>query len=294
MKNTYVRLQIPYKSTEQIEEILNTNDIYQYSIEYCITNVMDCEDAYREEIQEESFVTIVIAEQLDSNIISQIESIMGTNTLQLEEFEYDENEFKDTHKGYFDTIIVNDMLAIVPEWINERPSQQFAIRMNPGYSFGTGIHATTRDCMRLLSKVIHKGDRVVDAGSGSGILTLASLVLGAQHVVSVEIDPHCLDVIQRNMHINGLDDKNAEIIIGDILKTNINYNDFNVLVLNIGPMVAAEWLKMHGMFIQNSLRIIISGLTQWSKNKVDDAIQLCQRHILESYSEDGEWITYLI
>jgi ribosomal protein L11 methyltransferase len=148
--------------------------------------------------------------------------------------------------------------------------------------------------MRLLSKVIHKGDHVVDAGSGSGILTIASLILGAQHVVSVDIDPHCLDVIQRNMNINELDCKNAEIIIGDILKINIDYNNFNVILLNIGPTIAAELLKTHGTFIQNSTRIIISGLTRWSKNKVDDAIQLCQRDILETYSEDGEWITYLI
>ena len=255
---------------------------------------MDDEDAYREEIQEESFVTIVIAEHLDSNVIGQIEIILGTNIFHLEKIEYDDNAFKDTHKEHFDTIIVNDTLAIVPEWINERPSQPLAIRMNPGYSFGTGIHATTRDCMRLLSKVIHKDDRVVDAGAGSGILTIASLVLGAKHVVSVEIDPHCVDIIQGNMHINGLDCNNAEIIIGDILKLPIMYNNFNVIVLNIGPLVSAEFLKIHGVYIQSSVRIIISGLTQWSKSKVDDAIQRCQRHILETYSEDEEWITYLI
>jgi ribosomal protein L11 methyltransferase len=108
-------------------------------------------------------------------------------------------------REFFGVVDTGGRLVIVPSWVeHELQPGQLAIRLDPGQAFGTGHHETTRLCLAALEAHIRPGDRVLDVGTGSGVLAIAAVLLGAEHVDAIDIDPIAAEVAQANAAENGV------------------------------------------------------------------------------------------
>jgi len=173
----------------------------------------------------------------------------------------DDEDWKDKWKEYFKTVRVTEKIIVKPSWeeyVKENESD-LVIKIDPGMAFGTGTHATTSLCLKLLEKYINKGDYVLDVGCGSGILSIASSLLGAEKTLGVEIDPIAAAIARENVDLNKLQN-NVEIMEGDLTK-GISFiadvvaaNLMADLVIMLTEDVAKH-LKNNGIYISSGILI---------------------------------------
>ncbi|MFF2481629.1 50S ribosomal protein L11 methyltransferase [Paenibacillus sp. NPDC058071] len=129
----------------------------------------------------------------------------------------DEEDWANAWKQYFKPIKVSDSLTIKPTWENYEPSpEEKIIHLDPGMAFGTGTHPTTALCLQTLESVIRGGESVIDVGTGSGILAIGAMKLGADRVLALDLDPVAVSSAGENVQLNGLSDK-IEVIESDLL-----------------------------------------------------------------------------
>lgn len=138
-----------------------------------------------------------------------------------------ESDWENNWKQYYQPIEIGERLVIVPEWeqanVWRRMAQERKQRarvpviLDPGVTFGTGEHDTTRLCLGILDRCVKGGERVLDLGCGSGILSIAALRLGAAEAVAVDIDEVCQRVTRANAALNGIHADRYHVLIGDIL-----------------------------------------------------------------------------
>jgi len=190
---------------------------------------------------------------------------------------------------YFKPQIISPRLAIRPFW--EKPIKTVAVEivLKPGMAFGTGTHATTRMALLMLEKYLRPQATVLDAGCGSGILTIAALKLGARRVIAWDIDPDVADNFHDNLSLNKLSGK-AHLNIGDA--TNLSDYNFDLIVSNIEcqpNLKLLEALTRH----QNHSPVIFSGLLKEECELFSDAVLNYGREIIEKRYED-EWLAIVI
>ena len=116
-----------------------------------------------------------------------------------------EEDWENNWKQYYQPIPIGTRLLVVPEWLHpENPEHRIPVRLDPGMIFGTGSHASTRMCLMELERLVRGGEQVLDLGSGSGILSIAALLLGAARATGVDIDPKAEDIARENAAFNDL------------------------------------------------------------------------------------------
>jgi ribosomal protein L11 methyltransferase len=117
----------------------------------------------------------------------------------------DDQDWADAWKAYYHTSRVGRRIVIRPVWEDYAAQpDDVVISLDPGMAFGTGTHATTRLCLMSIEDLLVAGDRVLDLGSGSGILAIGAVMLGAAHVLAVDIDPMAADISRENAEVNGV------------------------------------------------------------------------------------------
>lgn len=133
-------------------------------------------------------------------------------------------------QDYFQPIRITSRIAIYPHWMTYDGPEPIKITIIPGMAFGTGTHATTQMALKLLEKYIRPGMAILDAGCGSGILTVAALKLGAEHVDARDIDPDIEENFHKHMELNDIP-RRFTLTIGDV--TRLNQYDFDLILSNI-------------------------------------------------------------
>lgn len=127
-------------------------------------------------------------------------------------------DWENNWKQFYKPMEIGDRLTVIPEWESAGvPEGRVALRLNPGLTFGTGSHATTRLCLTALEKHITGGQTVLDLGCGSGILSIAALLLGADRAVACDIDEKCMDVAYENAALNGVGRDRYTVRWGDVV-----------------------------------------------------------------------------
>ena len=128
-----------------------------------------------------------------------------------------DEDWENNWKQFYKPMEIGSRLLVVPEWEEAADPTRVKLVLNPGLTFGTGSHATTRLCLQALDTHIHGGERVLDLGCGSGILGIGALLLGCAHVTGCDIDPKAPEVAAANAALNGFYEDRFTVCAGDIL-----------------------------------------------------------------------------
>lgn len=187
---------------------------------------------------EHEFVVVKAYFPEDKDIIDEIyasiEKVKDNFNARCKVFigEVKDEDWEESWKKYYHTFKVGERIVIKPSWedYTAKPNE-IVVEIDPGMAFGTGIHASTRFCLKFIDEYIKGGELVVDAGCGSGILSIAAVKLGAEKVWGMDIDDVAVKVAIENVRLNGLEDK---IIIkaGDIVEEIKEYKP-DIVLANI-------------------------------------------------------------
>lgn len=144
-----------------------------------------------------------------------------------------QEDWENSWKQYYKSFQVGDGFVIRPEWEPKvEDSDRIELVLDPGMIFGTGDHATTRLCLLELEKRVKGGERVLDLGCGSGILSAAALLLGAEHAVGVDIDPIAETIARKNLELNGFYGDRFTAMTGNVLAGDVK-GSFDIVIANI-------------------------------------------------------------
>lgn len=129
-----------------------------------------------------------------------------------------DEDWENNWKQYYQPIPVGKRLLVIPQWLSpENEEHRLSVILDPGMIFGTGAHASTQMCLAALETLVQGGEQVLDLGSGSGILSIAALRLGARHATGVDIDPKAEDIARENAAMNDLDGSQFTAVTGDVI-----------------------------------------------------------------------------
>lgn len=190
---------------------------------------------------------------------------VGLNKIQTSEI--DEEDWATAWKQYYHPVKISSRFTIVPTWEDYIPveSDELIVELDPGMAFGTGTHPTTVMCMQALEKYIQNGDRVVDVGTGSGVLSIGAAMLGAKSVHALDLDPVAVQAATENITLNKVDPV-VNVTQGNLLES--IHNEPDVIVANILADVimsfsqdAAKLLRENGLFI-------VSGIIEEKRDEV--------------------------
>ncbi|WP_290772566.1 50S ribosomal protein L11 methyltransferase [Anaerofustis sp.] len=185
-----------------------------------------------------------------------------------------EEDWANNWKKYFKPFKIGKNLAVKPTWEEYKNDEgRIVLEIDPGASFGTGSHETTRLCLMGLEEYMKDGDEVIDVGCGSGILSIAAVKLGAGHVTGVDIDPMCIETSSYLAKINNVEDK-FDVFIGDLAeKVDVKAD---VIVANIFAHIIKR-------LTPDTKRILKKGGIFISSGIIEDTVDT----VIESYKENG-------
>ena len=221
----------------------------------------------------------------------------------LEEREYVErplldNDWATSWQKYYRPLPVGEKLYIVPQWLRTEPVPpgRRAVYLNPGLTFGTGNHASTQLCLEGLEKAVEPGVRVLDLGCGSGILSIAALLLGAGEAVGVDIDPKAVDVVYENAGFNGIGQDRLSALCGDVLadktlERRLGGEKYRVVLANIVADVIIPLSAKAGLFLEPGGRFLCSGVIDTRAGEVAAALEENGLTVTEK-RERGGWVSF--
>lgn len=199
----------------------------------------------------------------------------------------DENDWFEKWKQYYKPFTVGKNITVVPAW-TEFEGEGVILRINPGMLFGTGSHNTTRLCITMLEEIVKPGMRVFDVGCGSGILSILSLLLGAEHALAVDIDAAAPRIAYENAALSGITDATYTVLCGNVLENDVTDEMFDVVVANIVADVIIPLSQKAGRYLKEDGLFLCSGIIN---DRVDDVLEALAANgftVLEK-KQDGEW-----
>ncbi len=207
------------------------------------------------------------------------------------EITLDEKENQDWSKKWkekWTVTHVTDRVAIVPSWIEYTPKEnEVTINIDPGCAFGTGTHQTTQLCMKALEKYLSAGDKVADIGTGSGILAIYAMKLGAGSAFGCDNDETVIDVCRKNAQINNVK-CDFELTTADKMT-----EKYDFVCANILHNVLAEIMGDLKNIMNDNAKMSLSGILDEKKPVVLDAIEREGLKIIDTISQD-QWISFVV
>lgn len=209
---------------------------------------------------------------------------IGSGTVELSNV--NQEDWESAWKQYFKPVHVTDRIVVKPEWEEYSPQEgEIVIEIDPGMAFGTGTHETTSMCINQIEKNLKSGDTVIDIGCGSGILSMAAVLLGAQRATGVDLDPVAVRVALENVELNNLQDK-IEILHGNL--TDVIREKADIVVANIMADIILILLEDVRAFIKDDGLFISSGIIQEKRAAVEARLLEKNFRIVEVETK-GEW-----
>lgn len=208
---------------------------------------------------------------------------------KLELIGVDEEEWSTAWKKYYHPIKVGERLVIVPMWEKYDPAPgEIIVRMDPGMAFGTGTHETTRLVCGLIEKYLVPGQRMLDVGTGSGILAICASKLGAKECFAYDIDPVAVRVARENVKDNDLD--NITCGVSDLLAdVDLSGGQFDFAVANIVADIIVRMSDDIGKYIKDGAYLICSGIIERYEPDVRAAMERNGFDVVET-AKESDWV----
>ena len=251
-----------------------------------------------------AYLTLYLDEEVDKHEmllkvrqeLEEMRSYLNVGDCTIEESQTEDVDWVNNWKQYFHQFYVDDIL-IKPSWeeLKEEDKDKLLIQIDPGTAFGTGMHETTQLCIRQIRKYLKDGDRILDVGTGSGILSIAALKLGAGYALGTDLDPCAVTAVKENMEVNGLKEDQYDVILGNIIddpkvQSEAGEEAYDIVTANIlaevllplTPVVIHQ-LKKGGIYIT-------SGIIDDKEAVVVEAVKAAGLEVLE-VTHQGEWVS---
>ena len=190
-----------------------------------------------------------------------------------------DEDWENNWKQYYQPIAIGSRLLVVPEWLHpENPENRVEVRLDPGMIFGTGAHASTQMCMKELERYVQGSERVIDLGSGSGILSITALLLGAATSIGVDIDPKAEDIARENAAMNGLQADRFTAVTADVIGDRtqmeaLSEGGYDLVLANIVADVIIPLSQVVPNFLRPDGVFICSGILDVRLEEVTAAIE---------------------
>jgi len=210
----------------------------------------------------------------------------------LQERILDEQEWETAWRSHFTLLRIGTRLVIKPTWQEYLPnSREKVMELDPGMAFGTGHHPTTRMCLEELERRVSDGMRVLDMGTGSGILAVAASKLGAQSVVAMDIDTIAVRMARANLRHNGITQM-VKVIHGTLPHPQVSNKRFELVTANIIARTIIEKTRLLTDVLAPGGVLVASGILQDQQNEVEKAFHRTPLVILDIRQQD-DWVAVL-
>ena len=207
-----------------------------------------------------------------------------------------DEDWENNWKQFYKPMEIGERLLVVPEWEDAAAEGRVRLILNPGLTFGTGSHATTRLCLTALDRLIHGGEKVLDLGCGSGILSIAALLLGAERAFACDVDPTCVNVAYENAALNGVDRSRYTVRAGDVTADRALARefggDYDVVVANIVADVIIALAPRVRPLLRPGGVFLCSGIIDDRAAEVRRRLEEAGWQVAETNASEG-WYSYL-
>lgn len=247
---------------------------------------------FPEGIKDEEDMRIKIAQGL-----KELEDFVDVGEGTITSDETEDKDWINNWKQYFKPFMVND-IVIKPTW-EEVPDDmvgRMVVDIDPGTAFGTGSHETTQLVIKQMEKYINNETELLDVGTGSGILSVIGLMLGAKHVIGTDLDPNAIIATDENMEANGISKERYEVIEGNIIddpaiKNHIGFEKYDVVTANILADIIIPLLPEILPHMKINGILITSGIINMKEQAVKDAFRSLDGFEIVETTYQGEWVS---
>ena len=221
-----------------------------------------------------------------SAIRSYVASLEESGQISVTTTQLSQQDWENHWKQYYKTIHVTPQLVIKPQWeeYTAKPHEK-VIELDPGLAFGTGTHPTTNLCMKKISQLVKEGDKCIDVGCGSGILSIAAALFGAE-VVGLDIDPQAVKSAKENVALNKMQDK-VVIKEGNLLSPELPKCD--ILFANIIADVILNLIPQTHLVLKEKGYIVLSGIILARQRDIIECLNN-NKYIIKDIEIEGEWV----
>lgn len=231
--------------------------------------------------------------------LTEIGTYVNVGPCTIESSETEDKDWINNWKQYFKPFTVDDIL-IKPTWesIPEAHKDKLLIQIDPGTAFGTGMHETTQLCIRGIQKYVKTGDNILDVGTGSGILAICALKLGAATAVGTDLDENAIHAAKENMESNQINQELFHVITGNLIndqeiKDMVGYEKYDVAVANILADVIIPLQKVIAPHIKTGGIFITSGIIDMKEAAVKEAFLANNAFEIIEINHQGEWVSVI-
>lgn len=251
--------------------------------------------AYLNFYLEEDTETAPVLERVRA-VLEEVRKYMDIGEGTITESQTEDKDWINNWKEYFHQFYVDDIL-IVPSWeeVKEEDKDKMILHIDPGTAFGTGMHETTQLVIRQLKKFVTKDTQMLDVGTGSGILGIVALKLGAAHVVGTDLDPCAIPAVADNKEANDIKDETFDMLIGNIIddkevQDTVGYEKYDIVTANILADVLVPLTPVIVNQMKKGAYYITSGILDVKEEVVVKAVKDAGLQLVE-VTHQGEWVS---
>ena len=246
---------------------------------------------YLEEDADKEAILKDVREALDD-----LKNFMDIGEATIEESQTEDKDWINNWKQYFHQFCVDDIL-IVPSWeeVKAEDKDKMILHIDPGTAFGTGMHETTQLVIRQLKKYVTPDTEMLDVGTGSGILGIVALKLGAKHVLGTDLDPCAVPAVAENKEANQIVDETFDMVIGNIIddkaiQDQAGYEKYDIVTANILADVLIPLTPVIVNQMKKGAYYITSGILDVKEEVVVEAVKAAGLTVVE-VTHQGEWVS---
>lgn len=251
--------------------------------------------AYLNFYLEEDTETAPVLERVRA-VLEEVRGYMDIGEGTITESQTEDKDWINNWKEYFHQFYVDDIL-IVPSWeeVKEEDKDKMILHIDPGTAFGTGMHETTQLVIRQLKKFVTKDTQMLDVGTGSGILGIVALKLGAAHVVGTDLDPCAIPAVADNKEANDIKNETFDMLIGNIIddkevQDTVGYEKYDIVTANILADVLVPLTPVIVNQMKKGAYYITSGILDVKEEVVVKAVKDAGLQLVE-VTHQGEWVS---